>query len=80
MRLASETIFSGKSHVIPMIEVSHVERDARPDWKGAITVVMKHSQWQDEYQQWSPSVWMPAEEASRFLEAWCHLRSEIAIR
>ncbi len=76
-RLASETIFSGKTSIIPMADVAFIEKDGRPECAGCIRVVMHASKWSEATQAFEPSVWMESEDAAKFLRAWCYYRGEI---
>jgi hypothetical protein len=76
-RLASETIFDGKFNVIPMCDVAFVNKDTRPEWKGCVTIILKCSKWNDDTISFEPNIYLPAEEARRFMNAWTFYRSEI---
>lgn len=79
-RLASETIFSGKDAVIPMDDVAWIRRDHRKDSKlfaGAITVILKCSKWNQESQEFEPSVYLVPDEAAKFMRDWCFFRGEV---
>lgn len=77
MKLASETIYSSKTELIPMCDVAFIQKEGRPEYAGAITIVFKYSKWQDEFQQWSPNVYLLPESAKEFVAAYCHFRSEV---
>lgn len=72
----SESIWDGDC-VIPMAEVSHIEKDKRDRYKGCITVIFKHSKWNEETQSFEPSVYLQKEQASYFLKDWCYYRYEL---
>ena len=76
-RLACETIFSSSEVTIPMDDVAFIEHDQRPDWLGAIRVVLKCSKWNNDSQCFEPSIWMHKAPSQEFLRAWCFFRSEI---
>jgi len=73
----SESIFDNGSVIIPMAEVSHIERDQRPDYKGAIRIIFKHSRWVNEHNSWEPMVYILQDDVPEFIKAWCFYRSEI---
>jgi len=77
--MVTETIFSGNTVVIPMDEVSHIERDMRPDYKGCISIIFKHSK-VDSFCNHEPMVYLRKEEAEKFLSCWCHYRGELELQ
>lgn len=85
MGKVSESIFSGLNHVIPMADVSHIERhwysgDAertRDNYRGLI-VVTKHTTWDKETDTYNNAPYLSAgEEAENFLRYWCLYRAEL---
>jgi len=72
----TESIWDGKDNVIPMAEVSHVEKHNHPDVVGNITVVFKHSKWVNEHNSFEPNVYLSKEQASDFMKCWCRYRNE----
>jgi hypothetical protein len=80
----SETIFSGKISVIPMADVSHVERHwiydnvprTRENAEGCF-VIMKHTKWNFENDCWENAAYLSKDDSKAFLSAWCFYRSEI---
>ncbi len=69
----SESIWANEDVVIPMAEVSFVEKIRQH----GIQVVMKHSKWQDEFQHWSPMIVLNEKNAPKFLNDWCFYRREL---
>lgn len=79
MNNASESIWATNQYVIPMADVSHIENDLRADYLGSITVIFKHSRWNDATQCFEPNVHLLKDEASRFLKDWCYYRHELEL-
>jgi hypothetical protein len=85
MGRVTETIFDGKEYVIPMADVSHVQRsfhqhdtvdgDKCGDFLG-ITIITKHTTWNPDG-GYHNSIWMTGEDAQEFLRAWCNYRHEL---
>ena len=76
MSTVTETIYEGRSVIIPLDEVSHIEKDIREGYKGGISIVFKHSTWNNGgYSE--PIVYLHEEEAAKFLSCWCHYRKEV---
>jgi hypothetical protein len=81
----SESIFDGKSIVIPMADVQHFEKhfhkvdlmcgDKAGDLSG-IAIVTKHTRWDMEADCWANNIWLGKEEAEKFMRAWCCYRYE----
>lgn len=79
----TESIFSGKSCIIPMADVQHIERhwygDAdrtRDNYKG-ILVITNHTKWNQERDAWENNIYLCRDEADAFLRAWCTYRYEL---
>jgi len=79
----SESIFSGKTTIIPMADVQHIERHwygkeerTRDNYKGII-VVTKHTTWSKEMDTWQNNIFLSREEADLFLSAWYTYRYEL---
>ena len=77
MGTVTESIFSGKTVIIPMAEVQHVERDQRKNFEDGISVIFKSTRWSSEMDVWDNSAFLRHEEAKSFLKAWCTYRSEL---
>ena len=75
--MVTETIFNGKN-IIPMDEVSHIERDGRKGYEDGISIIFKHSTWNYEG-YYEPIVYLSGEEAAKFLSCWCHYRGEVPL-
>ncbi len=88
MNKCSESIFRGKTAIIPMADVSHIEKQiAREDSinpnnsfkRGDVTgyfVITKHTTWNQEIDFWNNNIWLDIEEGKSFLMAWCFYRHE----
>jgi hypothetical protein len=73
-----ESIFDGKTHIIPLAEVSHIRKmervtslDPFPDLPEHIIVYMKHTALS------SPEIFLMGEEMANFTRDWCCYRSEL---
>lgn len=71
----SESIFDDGKVIIPLAEVSHIERPQRNNKTGAINIIFKHSRWADDARGFEPNVSMQSGED--FLKAWCFYRHEV---
>ena len=70
----TESIFSGQHHVIPMSEVSHINKGK----DGAITVIMRGTTASSPHMwEYNNAVFLWKEEADLFLQSWCGYRSEL---
>lgn len=87
MNKVSESIFNGKSMIIPMADVQHVEKRFHQynsadgtvktgDISGYM-VITKHTTWNFEHDCWENNIWLGTEEGEAFLKAWCGYRHEI---
>ena len=85
MSKASESIFDGLDNIIPMADVSHIQRHwysgdkerTKHNYRGLI-VVTKHTTWDKETDNFANNIYISAgKEAESFLECWCHYRYEI---
>ncbi|HAD32190.1 MAG TPA: hypothetical protein DCE77_11495 [Methylophaga sp.] len=77
MKTVTESIFSGKTHIIPMAEVHHIERDMREDYSDAVIVVLNGTTWNVGMDAYNNSAYLRHEEASAFLSCWCRYRAEL---
>jgi len=75
----SESIFSGKTTVIPMADVCYIQRDKRPSEKehAPVWIIMKASTWNDNNEDWNNAPFLRGDEAASFLRCWCTYRSEL---
>jgi len=79
MKTVTESIWSNDNVIIPMSEVSHIEK-VKPvnDTTDRITIIFKHSKWNQESQYFEPNVYLDNYSKSReFISAWCRYRSEL---
>ena len=79
----SESIFSGKTTIIPMADVQHIEKlwytsdeKTRDNYRG-IKVITKHTRWDIEADSWVNNICLDRQEGDDFLKAWCIYRNEI---
>jgi len=85
MGKVSESIFNGLDYVIPMADVSHIQRHwysgdterTKENYRGLI-VVTKFTTWDAATDGYNNSVYMSAgDEAKSFLKCWCNYRAEL---
>jgi len=85
MGKVTESIFSGLNYIIPLADVSHIQRHwypgdkdrTRENYRGII-VITKHTTWDAVCDDYANSVYISrGEEAKGFLRAWCDYRSEL---
>ncbi len=81
----SESIFSGKTMIIPMADVSHIEKqfETRDTANGAkkgdlcgYIIITKHTRWDMELDGWANNIYLETEEGEKFVRAWCDYRYE----
>jgi hypothetical protein len=72
MGTVTESIYSGKSTVVPLADVQHIEKREL-----GLVVVTKHTRWDNDGDFWANSIWIDKAEADAFLKAWCTYRSEL---
>lgn len=77
MKSVSESIWYDGHYLIPMAEVSHIEKDRRIEFAGNASVIFKHSKWNDDNQAFEPSVYLQGEAALKFTSAYCEYRREL---
>jgi hypothetical protein len=73
MAKVSESIFSGKTHIIPMAEISHLRKGV----DGKVNVIFKHSVLDEAFGDYQPYTILFKEEAEALSQAWCHYRYEL---
>lgn len=81
----SESIFSGKTTIIPMADVQHIEKsfekvdlasgEKAGDLSG-IMIITKHTCWNYQMDCWDNNIWLGKGEAEKFIQAWCNYRHE----
>lgn len=71
--MVTESIYSGKSIIVPLADVQHIETH---NPRGLI-VVTKHTRWDSEGDFWANSIWINGDEAEAFKAAWCRYRAEL---
>lgn len=86
MSKVTESIFDGESCVIPMADVSFIEKHwisttpkaerTKSNWHG-IQVIMKYSFWDMQADTWAHNAYLDGAEAKRFLQTWCRYRHEL---
>ncbi len=79
MGKVSESIWSNEENIIPMAEVSHIEKiiSLFGIENKQIRIVFKHSKWDDKYQTFEPSISLINKAAESFRKDWCTYRSEL---
>ena len=77
MGKVSESIFSGKSTIIPMADVQHIEKQFYKNDFAGISIITKHTRWDMEADIWANNIYLPKEEAEKFIKAWCFYRHEL---
>lgn len=91
MKNVTESIFSGKTVVIPMADVSHIEKKllAENETKYAcyeglkvgdiksLTIITKHTTWNAEQDEYNNALLISNKEIGEFLKAWCLYRHEL---
>lgn len=73
MHNVTESIYSGKSVIVPLADVQHIETH---NTLGLI-IVTKHTRWDKDGDFWANSIWIDAAEAVAFKRAWCTYRAEL---
>jgi len=77
MKTVKESIFSGKTVIIPMAEVQHIERDKRNGFEDGISIIFKSTRWSTEMDAWDNTAYLRHYEAESFLKCWCKYRAEL---
>jgi hypothetical protein len=72
----TESIFNGRSVVVPLADVQHIENWAANSVPG-VKVITKHTTWDRAADEWANSIWISEPEATEFKKAWCRYRSEL---
>lgn len=73
MTTVTESIYSGKSVIVPLADVQHIELRN----EHGLIVVTKHTRWDRESGEWANNIWIDKAEADAFKAAWCRYRSEL---
>ena len=69
----TESIYSGKSHTIPLALVQHIERRGNAQYM----VVMKSSTYNTDFDDYNNAPCLDKDEGPAFVAAWCRYRSEL---
>ena len=74
MGKVTESIFDGKTVIIPMADVQHIQKI-----NGGISIITKHTTWNYKAIGWENDIFISNKdgEDKQFLKAWCKYRSEI---
>lgn len=79
----SESIFTGKTTIIPMADVQHIERhwfsgdeQTEENLKG-YKIITKHTKYNVDVDVWENNVYLTKDEGDKFIQAWCHYRHEL---
>lgn len=88
----SESIWSNKDILIPMMDVQHIEKKyhdsdsadkvvKKGDLMG-ISVITKHTTWNFEHDYWENPIWLSNvdKKAEKFMQDYCYLRYELDIK
>lgn len=75
MNTVTESIYSGKSVIVPLADVQHIETHN----PGGLIVVTRHTRWDVEHDCWANNIWIDGAEATAFKAAWCRYRSELEV-
>jgi hypothetical protein len=75
----TESIWDGQGAIIPLAEVSHIEKVKDSSFAtDRIVVIFKHSKCNPETQELEPSVYLDSSRNSvGFIADWCRYRSEL---
>ena len=73
MGYVTESIYSGKSAIVPLADVQHIDKSN----KLGLIVVTKHTRWDFERDFWANNIWIDGAEAGAFMTAWCRYRAEL---
>ena len=85
MGKVSESIFDGKKHIIPMANVSHVEKywykgdKATPENLKGYLVIMRQTTWNGELDCHNNNPYLCKDEGEEFLKAWTMYLHELEI-
>lgn len=86
--MVTESIFNGKTNIIPMADVQNIEKR---DVVGClqIIVITKHTKWNFINDTWENAIYLidfentdtgyKSTEATDFIKAWCVFRSELEL-
>lgn len=72
MSKPTESIYNGKSAIIPLADVQHVERGTY-----GMQVVTDKTKWNFENDTWENAIFVCKSEEEAFLSAWRRYRSEV---
>ena len=82
----TESIFSGSNTIIPLADVSHVNKHWYPSDKvkdnstvKGYVVILKHTTYNVEIDDFNNSAYLTKAEGEKFLSAWCRYRYELEI-
>jgi hypothetical protein len=73
MNTVTESIYDGKTAIIPLADVQHVEK-TNPL---GLVIVTKHTRWDAETGVWANAAWIDKAEAPAFIKAWSRYRAEL---
>lgn len=72
MSKATESIYNGKSVIIPLADVQHIERGTY-----GMQVITDKTKWNFENDTWENAIFVSKSEEEAFISAWCRYRGEI---
>jgi len=84
MGKAKESIYDGKTVLVPMADVQHIEKLVRKNKPtdtelipNGLHAVTRNTRWNFEHDTYENAIYIPENEAADFLKAWQIFRSEI---
>lgn len=72
----SESIYSDGNVTVPLARVQHIEH-LKDFNEGALWVIMDSTRYDFEKDVWDNPVFIPRENAPRFMRVWCDYRHEM---
>jgi hypothetical protein len=83
----TESVFDGKSTIIPMANVQHVEKRYSKDGDLQLWIITDKTKWDFENDDWANPIFInnykatnnrkESKEATKFLKAWCQYLFEV---
>ena len=77
MGKVSESIYNNKNLLIPMADVSHIERRKA---QNGYFIIMKHTTYNTEFDDYNNAIWMTDGDMESFKKAYCYFRHEKDIK
>lgn len=74
----TESIFDNGEIIIPMADVSFIQRTTHPTiGANGIFVILKHTRWDMDADTWANPAYISEKKSQAFISAWCVYRSEL---